>query len=419
MSLGSFSSLYTLFRRFKLHNQANRLSFIGASLSLMATYVASATAIPLYGLYQSVDGLTYSDLALSSVVYFIGAVIALIIFGRLSNHFGRKPISILSVLLAGLSCLVFLNIHSAYPLLAGRFLQGLACGLASTALAAWVVDCADTVPRWIAPAVISCGPMTGLTIGGLGSGLLVEYGPIPRQLPFFIVIGLTIASIVLLFQAKETMDRKNGALKSLKPSFSLPPISRKAYPIAACTFVATWALGGFFQAFGPAMAREQLHSTSAVAAAFVFASIMAPSSIGASLAGRYSAKTAQLAGMVLFTLFLGCVILSLNLGWLSTFLLASVFAGIAQGMVLTGSIRTMVSDIATEDRANVFAVIYATSYLGAAIPTLIAGRLSTSFSLLEISCGYGLLAIFASCVVVLSKVRNTSSMADSNTSLIK
>lgn len=123
--------------------------------------------------------------------------------------------------------------------------------------------------------------------------------------------------------------------------------------------------------------------------------------------------------MVLFTLFLGCVILSLNLGWLSTFLLASVFTGIAQGMVLTGSIRTMVSDIATEDRANVFAVIYATSYLGAAIPTLIAGRLSTSFSLLEISCGYGLLAIFASCVVVLSKVRNTSSMADSNTSLIK
>ena len=46
---------------------------------------------------------------------------------------------------------------------------------------------------------------------------------------------------------------------------------------------------------------EQLHSGSAVAAALVFASVMAPSLIGAWLAGRVSAVKAQYLGMFAFT----------------------------------------------------------------------------------------------------------------------
>lgn len=385
-------------------SQGNKLSFIAASLSLMVTYVASASAIPLYGIYQVEDGLNYTDLALSSVLYFIGAVLALIVLGRLSNFFGRKPISIAAVVMSGISSLLFLAIHDATPLLLGRFLQGLACGLASTALAAWVTDCAKKVPSWVAPVVISCGPMTGLTIGGIGSGLLVEYVPYPRVFPFIIVAIFSLMSAGLLFVAQETMDKSKGALGSLIPRFSLPPAARRAFPLAACTFTATWALGGFFQAFGPSMAREQLHSSSAVAAALVFASMMAPSSLGASIASRLSAKAAQTVGMLLFTVFLYGVILSLKFGILSTFLAASVLTGAAQGIVLTGSIRTMISELKPEERANVFAVIYATSYMGAAIPTLIAGRLSSEFTLLEVSVGYGALATLASIIVLASLV---------------
>lgn len=377
----------------------------------MVTYVTSAVPIPLYGVYQAQDAITYFQLSLSSVVYFIGAVAALVLFGRLSNYMGRKPVAVLSLLLAALSTLFFLNLHSATPLLLGRLSQGLACGLASTALTSWLVDHSHSVRSWIAPAIISCGPMTGLTFGGVGSGILFEYAPYPRQIGFVIALLLNLICLFLIFRSKETMSVRSGALASIKPNFEIPLSARKAFPVAACTFVCTWALGGFFQAFGPAMAREQLHSQSAVAAAFVFASIMAPSSIGASIAGKMTSTQAQRTGMLAFTLFVGCILLSLHLGLLTAFLLASVFAGIAQGLVLTGSIGTMVTGLKAEERANVFSVIYASSYVGAAIPTLIAGRLSNHLDLLQIAYGYGMLALCGSVVVLVKYLRSAQKTA--------
>lgn len=386
-----------------MHTTSDKFSFIGAALSLIVTYVTAAVPIPLYGLYQTQDQIGYLALSISSVVYFVGAVTALLLFGRLTNYLGRKPVSLAALLLAALSVLFFVNLHHAPQLIAGRLLQGLACGLASTALAAWLIDHAQAVPGWIPAAVISCGPMTGLTIGGVGAGALIEYGPFPRQLAFVIALGLIALAMLMVLRSRETMARKRGGLRSLRPHFTLPASARKAYPLAACTFVCTWALGGFFQAFGPAMAREQLHSHSAVAAALVFASIMAPGAIGASIASRLTPQRAQLTGMLGFTLFVGAILFSLQQGLLTAFLAASIFAGIAQGLVLTGSIATLVTDLPPEERANVFSVIYATSYVGAAIPTLIAGHFSAQFSLLQVACGYGVLALCGALIVLVAQ----------------
>ncbi|SDH23303.1 Predicted arabinose efflux permease, MFS family [Vibrio xiamenensis] len=388
--------------------ESNRFSFFSAALSLISTYVVSSIAIPLYGLYHTENQVSYLQLSLSSVVYFIGAVSALLLFGRVSNFIGRKTSSLLALLIAALSIVFFLHLDSALPLIIGRLLQGTACGLASTALTSWLVDHAKAVPNWVPSAVISCGPMTGLTIGGIGSGLLVEYAPMPRQFGFYLALGLVILCSGLLFRSQETMVKKSGVLRCLKPNFTLPPSARRAFPVAACTFVATWALGGFFQAFGPAMAHEQLHSDSAVAAALVFASIMAPSSLGAWRAGKMSGEKAQWLGMISFTLAVGGVLVALSVSMLSAFMITSVLAGIAQGMVLTGSISTMVTGLEAEQRPSVFSVIYAVSYVGAALPTLIAGRLSEQLSLLHIAAGYGVLAFIATLVVLLSKIRATS-----------
>ncbi|MDW6001831.1 MFS transporter [Vibrio mangrovi] len=380
------------------------VSFLGSSLSLVIIFTASATPIPLYGTYRSVDGLTYGDLSLSAVVYFAGALISLLLFGRLSNFWGRKMVSMLSLLIAAIGCITLIFVHDPMPLLTGRFMQGLSCGLASTAIAAWIVDSSSGVAKWLAPAVISCGPMTGLTFGGIGSGTLVEYGPYPRILPYIAVLALLVICILIITKGRETMTRQPGVLKSILPRLALPPSARQAYPAAACTFVCTWAVGGFFQAFGPAMAHEQLHSSSAVAAALVFASIMAPSVLGASIASRFRPVQAQIFGMLMFTASLGGLLLSLKFGVLVIFLITSALAGLAQGIVLTGSIQSMVSDLAPEERANVLSVVYATSYTGAAIPTLIAGQLSQVFSLLQVACAYGILAAVG-CLFVLISVR--------------
>ncbi|HBO1017310.1 TPA: MFS transporter [Pseudomonas aeruginosa] len=374
-------------------------TFLGASLSLLVVYASSASPIPLYGLYRAEDGLSYGDLSLSAVVYFVGAVTALLVFGRLSSHLGRRPLSLLALLLAALGCVVLMTVHTPAPLLIGRLAQGLGCGLASTALSAWLVDSAPLKPRWLAPAITSCGPMVGLTFGGLGSGALVDYAPLPRLLPFVLILILIVPCVLLVVLGRESITRRPGALASLRPRVALPDAARRAFPMAAWAFICTWAFGGFYQAFGPAMAREQLHSASALAAALVFASLMAPSLLGASLAGRVRPQLAQWSGMLFFALAVGGVLLSLSQGHLLFFLIASALAGIGQGATLSGSIQTMVEGTALEERAGVLAAIYATSYSGAAIPTLIAGRLSSHFSLLQVASAYGALACVG-CIAV-------------------
>lgn len=184
-----------------------------------------------------------------------------------------------------------------------------------------------------------------------------------------------------------------------------PGPAKDCFQWQSCTFIATWALGGFYQAFGPSMASDQLGSTDAVISALVFSSLMAPSAIGGPLAGRLSPAGAQRIGMAVFALSVVGILISLRAAAVVPFLFASVFAGAAQGATLTGSLRALLAQARPDERAGAFSAIFATSYRGAAVPSFIAGQLSHTLDLLEIAVGYGILAIVA-CLVTLIAARN-------------
>ena len=82
------------------------------------------------------------------------------------------------------------------------------------------------------------------------------------------------------------------------------------------------------------------------------------------------------------------------------FLIFSSIAGAAQGAVVTGSVRSLMVGVEKKERAGVLSVIFATSYAGAAVPTLIAGRLSNYLDLFELTLCYGALALIV-CVITL------------------
>jgi MFS family permease len=381
------------------------LGFVGASTSLVAVFAASGSPIPLYETYRRADGLSAADLSLTAVAYFAGAMLALLVFGRLSNHLGRRPVSLAALALAAAGCLALIEVHGTGTLITGRVLHGLACGLASSAVAAYAVDTAPSSPRWLAATVTAGAPMIGLTLGALGSGALAEYGPAPRTLIYLIVVGVLAVCAVLVAVGPETVARVPGAVTSLRPQVRIPPAARRFLPVASATFVATWALGGFYQAFGPTVAADQLGTTNALVAAAVFASLMAPSAVGGPLAGRLNPATAQRAGMVVYLLAVAVVLASLRLGTVPLFLIASAVAGVAQGATMTGSMRALLADAGPADRAGLLAAIYLISYSGAAIPGLIAGQLSHTLDLFTIAVGYGILAALA-CVITLAGARD-------------
>ena len=72
----------------------------------------------------------------------------------------------------------------------------------------------------------------------------------------------------------ETMPRRRGAMASLRPRLQVPAGSGQLLLAAGAASVATWSLGGFYQAFGPSVAAEHLGTTNPLVAAAVFASVI-------------------------------------------------------------------------------------------------------------------------------------------------
>jgi len=122
-------------------------AFVAAACSLVLVFAAAGTPIPLYNTYRTQDGITNADLGWVSVAYFVSAATSLLVFGRLSNHLGRRPVAIAALASAALSCLILIGMHSVLSLRVARVLQGLACGMASSGLGSYVVDSAPPRPR--------------------------------------------------------------------------------------------------------------------------------------------------------------------------------------------------------------------------------------------------------------------------------
>lgn len=383
-----------------------KIGFMGAACSFAATYAASSAPIPLYNTYSNQIGLSKAYLAMTSAVYFIGTVFALLVFARLSNHLGRRPIIFSVLILAAIGCLIFENLHTAQMFMIGRFIQGLSCGLASSSVAAYIVDTAPQYPSWLGTTVTGSSPMIGLAAGSLGSGALAQYGFNSLSLIFEIIIVILFLCAISILFGSETILRNKGAIKSLKPQIRIPQNILSFLPAASAVFIGTWAMGGFYQAFSAPMASQQLGTTSTMIAAAVFACMQAPNVIGSTLAGKMKPVSSQRLGMFMFLVSIFVVIISLGRGIIPLFLLATACAGASCGLAFTGSMQAIMHQTTQKDRAGVLSTIYLISYSGAAIPNLVVGRVSGLYNLFQISIGYGIVVVIACIITFITAVSN-------------
>ncbi|ENY3708374.1 MFS transporter [Acinetobacter baumannii] len=377
---------------------SNPLSFFVASLSLVAVFITAGAPIPLFNIYQMDYGITNSDLGMISVAYFVSAAISLLILGRLSNYWGRKLLSLISLFAALLSCLLLFSIHTFWAIFDARILQGLACGIGASTLTAYVVDTSPAKLRWLATVITSSAPMIGIPLGAIGCGFLILAGTETRFMMYEIISILLVVLIGLTFISTETVVFKKGAIRSLVPQLYIPKHSVKLLVelmIASAIFIATWSLQGFYQAYGPAIAHNYLHTDNPILAALVFAAVMILTPLGSPLSRFFSSTNSIKMGMSLFIIALLAILLCLYKGLIVAFIIASLCVGIAQGLSVTGAMGNLLKDTEQQHRAGLLATLYLIAYCGAAIPALVASHFAKNVELLHIGYGYGVLGTFA------------------------
>src|SRR4029077_20088671 len=96
--------------------------------------------------------------------------------------------------------------------------------------------------------------ISGLAIGALGCGALVQYAPAPTHLVFALLLGALVVACVAVARRPETSTRRAGAVASLIPRLGIPARLRPDVYALIPILLASWALGGLYLSLGPSVA---------------------------------------------------------------------------------------------------------------------------------------------------------------------
>jgi MFS family permease len=190
-----------------------RVGYVVTAGVLVAVMLGGTLPIPLYVLYEPKMGFGPLGVTVVFAVYVIGTLAALLGFGDLSDHFGRKKVLATAVGCAAASTIIFLVATNIGELLAARVFSGAAAGFVTGTAAAAL---AEHHPRrdLRAAAVLAVGAnMTGLGLGPLVAGVFAQYLPAPTRAVFWAYLGLTIAALLALLAVPETVDRPDRVFR--------------------------------------------------------------------------------------------------------------------------------------------------------------------------------------------------------------
>lgn len=349
-------------------------TFTTASVSLVAVCAAAGVPAPLYVVYQQTYGVSTVALTGAFAIYILPLLAALLCCGSLSDHLGRRRVAVPALLVGAAACLVLATVDSAAPLIAGRAAQGLSVGLALSALGAFVVDLAPASRPGLAGAVTSGAPPGGIAIGALASGAAVQLAPERAPVLSFVVTAalLTVAALAVGL-LPETVSRRPGALRSLRPEVAVPAAARAVFPVVCVLVAATYVLGGFTQALAPSLAVSVLGRTDLFGGALTVAVFHLAGPVAGLAASRWRTAPALAGGAAVLVAGTGGFIAAIAVGSFAVYLVAAVVAGAGFGVAFAAAMRVLLERSPAGVHAATLAAVYLFCYLAAAVSSLLAG----------------------------------------------
>jgi MFS family permease len=364
---------------------------LGTTLSLLL--FASSAPSPLYIVFQAEWG--FSAITLTSVfaVYAFFLLGTLLVAGSVSDHAGRRPTLLVALAVELVAMLLFAEAQGVGWLFAARALQGVATGLAMGAISAALLDLQPAEHPRLGPLVGVAAPMTGLSIGALVTGLLVEHGPDPTRLVFFLLLGAFALVVPLVAAIPETVDGDGCWRQALRPHISVPRELRGAFLAAVPSLTATWALGGLILSLGPSLTAGVLGEPSHVAGGlpiFIMAGISAIASV---VLRDVPARQTARGGLIALIVGIALALLALRDASSGLFLAGTAVAGLGFGPAFGGVFASLTPRAPAAHRAAFVSAILAVSYLAFSVPAVVAGVAVTRLGLYDTADSYGLVLI--------------------------
>jgi predicted MFS family arabinose efflux permease len=369
---------------------------------IVSMLAASSAPTPLYATYQRLWGFSPITTTVVFGVYAVAVLAALLAFGRLSDHIGRRPVLLAALGIQAISLVAFATAGGVPDLLAARIIQGVSTGAALGAIGAGMLDI-DRARGTLANAI---SPGMGTGLGSILSALAVQYLPAPTRLIYLVLLGVMVVQAGGVALMRETVTRSPGALSSLVPEMRLPKTVRAHILTAAPVLFAVWALAALYGALGPALVRALTGSGDVVLGGLSLTVLAAFAVLAIFALRAAAARTVMLTGIAALVAGVAVTLLALTVKSAAVFFAGTAISGVGFGSGFQGGIRTVVPRVAAHERAGVLSLLFVVSYLGLGVPAVAAGFLAVhGAGLLGAARYYGVALMLLAVLALLALIR--------------
>ncbi|MDL9937504.1 MFS transporter [Gordonia sp. ABSL1-1] len=354
------------------------LGWSAVSLAVFAAAWGGNEFTPLLVMYKQDSAMSTVTVDALLFAYVFGIVPALLIGGPLSDRYGRRPLMLPAPVLAAIgSLLLATGADSVVQLGVGRVFSGVALGLSMAVGGSWIKELSDRdgARTGVAAKRAAMSLTAGFGIGAGVAGALAQWAPWPHVLTYVINIALSLLAALALLGAPETRQRRQTS-RPLRADLRIPSASHRRFLLVVLP-VAPWVFGACASAYAIIPA---LMSARTAGAPIAFAALCCVLGLTAgfgiqSLARRIDDPHGN-RGVVTALIFLavGMVLAAIAAHaltiWLS--LVAAAVLGCGYGMALIAGLLEVQRIAGPDDLAGLTAVFYGLTYLGFAVPAVLA-----------------------------------------------
>ncbi|MCX5345978.1 MFS transporter [Streptomyces atratus] len=389
-----------------------RWRFWAAAYALLILLTGTNLPTPLYRGYEARFGFSSLVVTLIFAAYVVALIPSLLVAGPLSDAIGRRKVLLPAVALAALGSVVFALAADTGWLFAARILQGLALGAASGPLTAALAELEPAGNRRKAALVSTVASVGGLGLGPMLAGLLAQYAPAPHVLPFAVEIVLLVPAAAVIISLPAT--RSVARWRPRRPE--IPATMRAVFATSGTASFLAFAVIGLFLTLIPTYVATLSGSKNLLLGGAAVALMLACSVIAQLVGYGRPARTLELIGLPLLATGLVLLALAGGLSSLTLLLVATVVAGIGQGLVFLGGLTAVNQAAAADRHADVLSSFYVIIYLGVGLPVVGVGFLTTVAGLLTaVQYFAGVVALLCVAVlIVLLRARHRTSVIASS-----
>jgi predicted MFS family arabinose efflux permease len=358
--------------------------------TVLGLLLAAASApSPLYAVYAERWGFSSTTLTAVFAVYALALLAALLTTGRLSDRLGRRPVLAAGLAVMAAAMAAFVLAHGVTTLYVARILQGAGTGIATGAISAWLLDLEPPTRPGLGSAAGAIAPMAGLAAGAAGSAVLVQYGPDPLRLVYWVLTAAFLAALAALPWVADDVRRTRGWLAGLRPRVGVPAEARALFAASAPSLIATWALGALYLSLGPSLAVNLLADDSRLAGGLVIAALAGAGAIASVAARARPPRAIVVGGSLVLSGGVGMTLLAVATDIPALLYAGSVVAGVGFGPAFSGVFRSLAPLAQPQERSGLLAAIYVVSYLAFSLPAVAAGVAVTRWGLHPTTYAYG------------------------------